>query len=762
MNINATKWLLWLLGAPLEQVRGMVEVSLAWRGIVPVEAVVLGGVALGAWTLWLYRRAELTVRQQWILSGLRTAFWGLLLLLLLRPTLALVVEGTARQKLIVLLDGSASMNIRDPRTTSEDQRRAALLTATRNPSRLELAQAALAREQSRWEREFDLSVHRFGARLEPVASVEWRADSSVTALGDVVREALARARGQPVAGLWLLTDGAHNSGSDPLAAAAQACQEGVPLYIYGIGLRAPKDLIVASMWAEDVVFVNDTVTVTVRLHGQGVREPVTVTLQLGPEVVAREVVTLAGEREQIVSLSFTPTSTGEFVLQASVPVLADEAVADNNRLTKPIRVVDQRIKVLYVERAPRWEFRYLLATWLRDRRVQLQCVLEEGDPGLATGADSPYLAALPQTREEWLAYDVIVVGDVDASRWSPTQLAALEECVAQWGSGLIFVAGAMFNPRSYRATPLARLLPVELNPASREETNRPLRLELTPAGRANPMLRLAEGPQESGARWSALPAVFWLSPVGRAKPAAEVLVRESAGWPVWVLHRYGAGQVLFVGTDETWRWRKNVGDQYYARLWGQTVQRLAMTRQLSGAKRTQLIADRQQYFSGERVTIYGRLYTPAFQPVTETVVRGRYRAKVESAADAADQSVQLRPLPGQPGMYRGEFLAPAPGVYQFGVETDPSAGLEFRVTLPQYELGDTAMNEPLLRQMAEISGGVFVHEEGLAELREQMVRRSAPVRAAMDVALWCSPLYFLVMLGVITAEWILRKRWQLK
>jgi hypothetical protein len=769
MNAGMTTWLLRVLGAPVERVRDIAKMSLVWRGVVPVEVVIVGTLALGALATWLYwrERERLGPRRRWTLSGLRTLFFLLLLLLFLRPTLVLVLEGTIRQSLLVLVDGTASMNIRDPRTDAEEQRRAALVTPTKNPARIELAQSALSggniRLVPRLERELDLNYFQFGQQVEELTTNvvrQFKANRPVTALGDAVRDVVSLKRGQPVAGILLVTDGANNSGSAPLEAAALAKRESMPLFIYGVGMRSPKDVIVASALAEDVVFVKDEVPVTVRVRGQGVHQPVTVTLKLGDKQVDQKEVALTGEGEQIVTMKFTPTDAGEFVLQAEVPPLPDEVEKDNNLATKPIRVIDQKIKVLYVERTPRWEFRYLQAAWLRDRRVELKCVLLEGDPAIASGASSPYLARLPDRREDWLKYDVIVIGDVEPRRFAPAQLEAINDSVAKFGSGLIFVAGNNFNPVAYRGTVLDKLLPIELDLAP-PAVGRLIRLDLTIAGRASPMLRLTEDPQENLARWRDLPPIYWVTPVSRTKPAAEVLVTDTAKVPVWVMQRFGMGQVLFVGTDESWRWRKNVGDRYFAPLWGQTVQRMAMVRLLGGAKRTQLIAERQQYLSGERVTIYARLYTTEFTPVTEATVRGSY-VRTKGGPSGEERLVQFRPLPGQPGMYRGEFLAPPVGNYQFQVESDSATKLEFRVVQPKFELGDTAMNEPLLQQMAEVSGGLFVREDGLATLPDKINQRAEKVRSTADVEIWCSPLSFFVLLGVLTMEWVLRKRWHLK
>ncbi|PYI82578.1 MAG: hypothetical protein DME26_17190 [Verrucomicrobia bacterium] len=232
--------------------------------------------------------------------------------------------------------------------------------------------------------------------------------------------------------------------------------------------------------------------------------------------------------------------------------------------------------------------------------------------------------------------------------------------------------------------------------------DKPVRLQLTAAGRANSMLRLSDKDEENGAIWKQLPPVFWVAKVSRAKPAAEVLLidpdpaKESrfGKMPVIALQQYGLGQVLYVGTDNTWRWRKNAGDQYYTTLWGQIAQRVSLQRLLGGSKRTQLTTEKQNYMSGERISIYARLYSVGYEPVQEPAIKGVYSLRMGSGPRT---EVTLRPIPEQPGLYRGDFIAPMPGSYQFFVEQDLDTPLDFNVTEPKFELGETAMNEGLLK-----------------------------------------------------------------
>src|SRR5690606_13855066 len=135
------------------------------------------------------------------------------------------------------------------------------------------------------------------------------------------------------------------------------------------------------------------------------------------------------------------------------------------------------------------------------------------------------------------------------------------------------------------------------------------------------------------------------------KPGAEVLAvdgssraiggRAGQKTPVFALQQYGMGQVFYSGTDNSWRWRKNEGDQRHIAFWGQIMQRLALPHLLGESKRTQLTLDRATYFAGDRVTVYARLFATAYLPIDLPEITATY-ASSDGRSTAA---VSLRPLP---------------------------------------------------------------------------------------------------------------------
>ena len=91
----------------------------------------------------------------------------------------------------------------------------------------------------------------------------------------------------------------------------------------------------------------------------------------------------------------------------------DETDDNNNEVKRRLRIVDDKVRVLFVEQSPRWDYRYLQAALTRDRRVEVKTLLIEGDPALAREEGSPYIEQFPENKKDLFEYDVVVFGDVD-------------------------------------------------------------------------------------------------------------------------------------------------------------------------------------------------------------------------------------------------------------------------------------------------------------------------------------------------------------
>src|SRR6185369_2789015 len=159
-------------------------------------------------------------------------------------------------------------------------------------------------------------------------------------------------------------------------------------------------------------------------------------------------------------------------------------------------------------------------------------------------------------------------------------------------------------------TELGDLCPVVLDAAqpSGWGSRTPSHFELTELGRRSLLTKLADTQDDNIEVWEGLPGFQWHAPVLRAKAGSEVLAvhkemtNEFGRLPLLAARTFGAGKVLFMGTDGAWRWRKGVEDKYHYRFWGQVVRWMAYQRNMA---------------KGETMRLY---YSPEQPQVRQTVV----------------------------------------------------------------------------------------------------------------------------------------------
>ncbi len=605
------------------------------------------------------------------------------------------------------------------------------------------------------------------------------AEGQATALGDALQRILTDLRSERVAALVLLTDGRSNAGSvSAEAVAGRFKRKDVPIYAVGVGdPEPPRDLALDDFRAPDVSLAGDVMSGAVLVRAQGYPEAreVRVRITLDDQPLHEALVTVGGEQpDRDVEFQAKLPRAGEYTLEARVDPDPDELTADNNRVMRRIRVIDEKLRVLYIEGYPRWEYRYLKNALVRDSHMEVQVLLASADPEFVQES-SPHVPALRRLPppDELLKYHVVVLGDVSPEArdrrgepvFGPGALDALRELVRERGGGLLMISGEQSAPRAWVGTPLEDVLPVVIDPNAGRgmDFSRPWRPRLTRDGYDSPLMRLEPAEEVSRALWDAqLPDLYWYVQVERAKPQAQVLAvhprdkNQHGPFPVAAWHRYGAGTSFWVGFDETWRWRPSVGDKYQYRFFGQILRFLSL-QSFSRAKRFFVSTDKTQYDLGEEVQLHAEVRDREKRPDDPG-----QEVQLE-APDGSQQTLVLKPTE-RAGRYVGTYKPVQVGPYRAridpgaeGAQSD-AASRVFEVRLPRLELQDPRMDQEGLERVAEASGGKFLRLDGLDAIPDEVQPRRAQVRIGKtETELWDKPWVFALFFGLILVEWIGRK-----
>jgi len=800
-----------------------------WPAWLPLWACIPAVLLVGGLIAVIYRRDARTAgpRMRGSLVALRAAQVALVGVFLSNVTAS--VDTVELPVVVVLIDRSASMTLEDHYRDDDADRSVQQLLSTADmekASRMNLAKAVLTKNRGAFLKrlqthhrlhiyEFAEEARRFGQgkffspedvdHLVPRLKRDLHADGKLTNHKQALQRVLEDFSGSPPAAIVLLSDGITTSGeNDRLSNAVPLVEKhSVPVFVLALGSATPaRDLQLSGLLAPEVAFVNDPITFSADLQAFGVeRRHVTLRLRRKgqADVLASRKVDLAQSRGQSgvtrrVELTYLPLKQGEnveFVLEA-VP-LKEETNTRNNAQTARISIRADTLNVLLADSTPRYEFRYLKHLLEREKTVKLHTILQEADRQYAAedATAKTLKGRFPLERDALFAYDAIILGDVDLSVIPDDVLMNLRDFVRAGGS-LIMIAGLQFNPITYSMPPVKSLLPFELSgvkpPADDEIIEQGFRPVLNAAGRSHSMFRLTTAGKSNTAVWKQLPPLYWILKLGELKPGAEVFVEhptrqtEPLGreerrrpLPVILMHRVGAGKVLYHTTDELWRWRRLVGDLYYGRYWIQALRALSRSKIIGQSRDAELESDRREYVTGQNVQLHLRFFDEKQVPDSQEAIVVIERNGVEV------DRLKLKRVPHLPHVFAGEFSGGTGGalsegnyrawvVSPFFEQGTPST--TFSVNPPQKELQDRTLRTNELQTIAaqlptndnESTGTKTMYfTPANAEDIPHDIPRGKPTRHnnPRSIPLWNRWELMLLFALLLTGEWLLRKRLRL-
>jgi len=779
---------------------------------------VAGAVAAVVLVWFLYRREgrNVALLPRVVLAAVRCMILAIVAVMLLELTLIITKTELIPSHLLMLVDTSQSMSLTDPYTDESIARRTADavglntdegqpdVAALRQTGRLQLAGRVLQDTAAKLADGRIVSIYHFDSKLQPLESTASLASlaptGADTGVGAALESALAAHRGQPLAGALLVTDGQSNVGAAPRQVALQAAKDGVPIVALATGTtEGPSNVAIVDIETSPVVFVRDPVRIAALVEAQGLADTLaTVTLEQRraggdwEEVGSQDAPLGQDKAIDRVHFELTPESTGQYDFRATVSNVGAELTdADNVRQTS-VKVIRQRIRVLVLAGYPAPEVQFLRNALLRDTALEFASWLQTAGEGYEQIGHRP-LRRLPENQQELNHYDVLVLFDPDMRLLPPGWSEMLTRFVGDAGGGLVYIAGELhatqlFNPASGSLfsegtgridNSWLRVLPVVRDPglyqssaevqlSSLETWN----LELTPAGEADAVFAFDPRPDSNREIIASLPGMYWHFPVSRAKPAATVLarhgdprMRNNLGRHVLMAtHLYGPGRTVFIGFDSTFRWRY-LHEEYFDGFWARLIDRVGRSKVLGGRYPFTLATDKTAYRTGDRVTVRARFVGSGGEPPTILELTG----EVELAGQPAEELV-MEPAADDPEVLEGSFLAERPGEYMVRIvpsgvtdldtELRP-ATLPLRVEAPRQETDNPTLNRALLEDVARTTGGrVFTlaeHDQVADAFQIKQVERILEYRDE----LWDAPLLFGGLVVLLTAEWLLRKRFRM-
>ena len=748
---------------------------------VPWWLALLLAAAIAAAVFVEYRRplAPISPIRRGLLAALRGLALAALVAFIFRPIALLPPAASSGAIVPIIVDASRSMRIADADGRSRIAATAALLKERLMP--------ALTTQ-------FSPALYRFGDGLAPIAAgdvVTLNADARRTDLAGALAAVRERYRGQRVAGIVVISDGAdtgeRTGGAGTPGAVGWA---GPPVFAIGVGSPdGPRDREVLGITASDPRIDQSSIDLHVTATSAGFgRTPFPLQILANGQLIeTRRLVPTADGSPINTMVTVSPNPAVPTVYTAQIAADEAEPVVENNQRSVLVSPSGRKRRLLVVEGAPGFEHSFMTRAWTADPGLEIDTVTRKGKniDGQDTffvqagaGRASSLTSGFPAARDKLYFYDGIVIANVESDFFTHAQLQSAADFVSERGGGLLVLGGRSFAQRGLSGTPLEEVLPVELNdrrggglrtaiasgPAALdlEPHNK---VTLTPEGERHPVMRIGSTPEETKKLWMSMPALASNAPLGGPRPGATVLALTAVPGgglhPVVAVQRYGQGRSMIFAGEASWRWKMMIAstDRSYEFFWRQSARWLT-----SGAPDPVSLALPDAPEPGDSIPIDVDARDAAFAPVPDATVE----ATLTPPGGGAPQTLRMRHADPASGTFSAAVRVDQPGLYRVKAEAKRGSQALGSVDRWMYvggadrEFADPRLNEALLRRVARTSGGRYVRAADASRvvdwLKETIPQSAAPERRD----LWHEPWAFALVAVLMCGEWTLRRAWGLR
>jgi hypothetical protein len=308
------------------------------------------------------------------------------------------------------------------------------------------------------------------------------------------------------------------------------------------------------------------------------------------------------------------------------------------------------------------------------------------------------------------------------------------------------------------------MLPVHLDVESRLRDQREFALRRTKIAERHPFMALADSPHENDRAWRNLGSLPWYFPVAAVHEQAEVLAEHpedltadgQTHQPLIAIRPYGNGQVVYIAFNELWRLRSGVGQPYHQRLWAQMAYRLGMSHPIGKRKRFVVRVEGSDFRAGDTARVSVDAFDEDFRPLDREL-----SATVLAATGNGSVRETLQFGRKTASRYEADCELKAPGEYRLEI-TDPVTSEVrqevLRVSAASREFHNPARDAQLQNDIARRTGGRSYAIADAERLLDDLRLQPTVQREQRVVALWHTPLWFVLVAGLMLSEWTLR-RW---
>jgi hypothetical protein len=697
-------------------------------------------------SIYNYRRTipPISERKKVILISLRSIGLGLLLFILFEPIFTMITGKEEPPVLAVLLDNSQSSAMNDA-----------------SGNRKQVYFKAIDESDFMSFDEKQLDVNLFDGEVKPIIeftknNLNFKGQLTDISLG--IREVLRKVDEKNIQAVLLISDGAFNSGANPIYSADII---GKPIFVIGIGDSVePKDLSIQSILTNDIVYVDNPVPVNVNIKSSGYEAgEIKVELFDNDKIISTQTFNINPDRQEFTAIfEYNPKVEGVRKLTAKVNALTNEITLKNNSKSEYIEVLKNKRKIAIFASAPGPDVSFIRNALLDENGTEVKSFVQKNNV--------EFYEANP-TDKDFKETEIFVLIGFPGNNTSQTVMHSIRNELEK-GKSLFFIASKDLNYNNLRI--IEDELPFVTT------STKPMEFlvipDVNPNAVSNPLLRIS-GRTEDLQFWNQLPPIFRTETFVSVKPESEVistmkinnvplkepliLTRSVGNKKSVAFLGYGIFRWKLLGfASDNARGKKDTPD-----LFTLFIQNTAKWLSVDVENKFVNIKTTKKFYnSSEKVEFIGQIYDKSFNPVEN--------ANVSVMIKGTGESKELILNSMGNGRYTGEIEGLSEGGYFFSgdaIVNGSKLGSDngrFSVGELGLEYRNMTMNVPLLRAIAERTGGKFYLPKDankfLDDLKKAKSFRPLSITEKSELTLWNLPWLIAIAILCLSIEWFLRKR----
>lgn len=681
-----------------------------------------------------------------VLGFLRAMALSLLLFALFEPVLSMIRASLSDPRLAIVIDKSLSMAIKDGSIDRAKAMKQALASA--NLERLD---------------EDDIEIITFGEDVKGNIASLRQADSIpskslYTNISKAFKFLNEADESDAVQAAILFTDGSVNAGANPIY---EAEYFGKPIFTVGIGDSLdPKDASIQSILVNEIVYsgMNVPIAITIRATGFPNASQATVTVFDNGAQIGKELISLKpGISTYSVSVNTIPTQPGIHKITARVATSGNELTQKNNELSEFMKVLKQKRSISVFAGSPSPDVTFIKSVLERIPESTIKMHIHK--------QGSEFYPPSPTAQNLAEAESIILIGFPIAS--TPTSIMQMIKKEVEQGKPIMFIASQTVDYQKLRM--IEQFLPFSVTSSSQQEYM--AFPDIQESGLSSPIMRI-NGDEKDKELWNALPPIYKTETFIDMKPESEILASIRIGTspvpePLIMTRTFAGNRSLAVLGYGIYRWKllgmapdiargeKNTPDILSSFI-DQSIQWIGASEK---EKLVKIRSSRKFYIGGEKVEMIAQVYNASLDPVDDAMVSvnisgpGTKREIRLANMGAGRYSASISGLPAGDYFYqgsasKGSILGKDDGRFSIGAESAEYMNLK--------------MNAPMLRSMAEITGGKFYTPNSVSGFLEDLKKHPRFTQTSIvresELALWNNIWLLMIAISAFAIEWFMRKR----